>query len=85
LEALLCGMFNPPDVSARALESFKYHRNSQDSFMIITKSYAWCAQGRVVTLLPDAIVREQPHLREVQVTPPLPGRTVAFAQLVRGV
>ncbi|KWS54532.1 MULTISPECIES: transcriptional regulator CynR [Pseudomonas syringae group] len=42
------------------------------------------AQGRMATILPDAIVREQPGLREVQTTPALPGRTVALLRRKNG-
>ncbi|WP_024679608.1 transcriptional regulator CynR [Pseudomonas syringae] len=42
------------------------------------------AQGRMVTILPDAIVREQPGLCEVQTIPPLPGRTVALLRRKNG-
>ncbi|EPF67543.1 transcriptional regulator CynR [Pseudomonas syringae] len=42
------------------------------------------AQGRMATILPDAIVREQPGLREVQTIPALPGRTVALLRRKNG-
>ncbi|MBH0140315.1 transcriptional regulator CynR, partial [Pseudomonas syringae pv. tomato] len=42
------------------------------------------AQGRMVTVLPDAIVREQPGLCEVQTIAPLPGRTVALLRRKNG-
>lgn len=41
-------------------------------------------QGRMATILPDAIVREQTQLREVQLNPSLPGRTVALLRRKNG-
>lgn len=38
----------------------------------------------MATILPDAIVREQPGLREVQTIPALPGRTVALLRRKNG-
>ena len=42
------------------------------------------AQGRMATILPDAIVREQPGLHEVQTIPALPRRTVALLRRKNG-
>ncbi|EGH72473.1 transcriptional regulator CynR [Pseudomonas syringae] len=42
------------------------------------------AQGRMATILPDAIVRKQPGLCEVQTIPALPGRTVALLRRKNG-
>ncbi|MCJ2370909.1 transcriptional regulator CynR [Pseudomonas sp. RGM 3321] len=88
LQTLRFALLAPGFATRRLLDAWCQMQNFKPTVGLEANSIAILlkvvAQGRMATILPDAIVHEQPGLREVQTIPALPGRTVALLRRKNG-
>ncbi|MDU8617387.1 MULTISPECIES: transcriptional regulator CynR [Pseudomonas] len=88
LQTLRFALLAPGFATRQLLDAWCHTQNFKPTVGLEANSIAILlkvvAQGRMATILPDAIVREQPGLCEVQTIPALPGRTVALLRRKNG-